>query len=91
MVDALEGVARSIEAGEATICPGEFGREAMEIAIALRESHRRGNVRIDLPLEDRSLKLIPQKGRFTPGKGRYWSRCQTVYGSQQHRNQTTMY
>ena len=57
MVDAIEGVALSIEAGEETICPGEFGREALEIAIALRESHRRGGVRVDLPLPDRSLRL----------------------------------
>lgn len=57
MVDAIEGVCLSIDAGEEQICPGEFGREALEIAIALRESHRRGHVRIDLPLEDRSLRL----------------------------------
>ncbi len=57
MVDAIEGVCRSIEAGKETICPGEFGREALEIAIALRESHRRGNVRVDLPLEDRGLRM----------------------------------
>ena len=57
MVDAIEGVCRSIEIGQEQICPGEFGREALEIAIALRESHRRGNVRVDLPLEDRSLRM----------------------------------
>ena len=57
MVDAIEGVCRSIEEGEERTCPGEFGREALEIAIAFRESHRRGHVRVDLPLEDRSLVL----------------------------------
>ena len=57
MVDAIEGVCRSIEEGEERTCPGEFGREALETAIALRESHRRGHVRVDLPLEDRSLAL----------------------------------
>ena len=57
MVDAIEGVCKSLEAGEERICPGEFGREALEIAIGLRESHRRGNVRVDLPLEDRSLRM----------------------------------
>lgn len=45
------------EIGQEQICPGEFGREALEIAIALRESHRRGNVRVDLPLDDRSLRM----------------------------------
>ena len=57
MVDAFEGVCRSIEAGEEKICPGEFGREALETVIALRESHRRGNVRVELPLEDRELRM----------------------------------
>jgi hypothetical protein len=31
------------------------GRDALEIAIAMRESHRRGGVRVDLPIEDRGL------------------------------------
>jgi predicted dehydrogenase len=57
VVDAIEGVARSIEAGVEEVCPGEFGREALEIGIAMRESHRRGGVRVDLPVEDRSLRL----------------------------------
>ena len=57
MVDAIEGVCRSIEEGEERTCPGEFGREALEIAIAMRESHRRGCVRVDLPLADRGLVL----------------------------------
>ena len=50
MVDA-------IEEGEERICPGEFGREALEIAIGLRESHRQGNGRVDLPLADRALRM----------------------------------
>ena len=57
MVDAIEGVARSIESGVEEICPGEFGREALEIGIAMRESHRLGGVRLDLPLGDRGLRL----------------------------------
>ncbi len=57
VVDAIEGVARSIDAGVDETCPGEFGREALEVAIAMRESHRRGGVRVELPLEDRSLRL----------------------------------
>lgn len=57
MVDAIESVCRSIESGREEICPGEFGREALEIGIAIRESHRRGNARVNLPLEDRSLRM----------------------------------
>ena len=54
-MDAIEQIARSIESGEETLCPGEFGRETFEVAIALRESHRRGGERVDLPLGDRDL------------------------------------
>ena len=39
------------------------GRQALEIAIALRESHRRGGVRVHLPLEDRSLKILSSEIR----------------------------
>ena len=57
MVDAIEGVARSIESGDEIICPGEFGREALEIAVSMRESHRLGGVQISLPIENRDLRL----------------------------------
>ncbi|MBV7338811.1 Gfo/Idh/MocA family oxidoreductase [Chloroflexi bacterium TSY] len=59
MVDAIEQICRCLDTGEEPLCPGEFGREALEIAIAMRESHRRGNVRVDLPIQDRSLKIEP--------------------------------
>ncbi len=39
------------------------GRQALEIAIALRESHRRGGVRVRLPLDDRSLKILSSEIR----------------------------
>lgn len=34
------------------------GRQALEIAIALRESHRQGGAKIRLPIEDRGLKIL---------------------------------
>lgn len=34
------------------------GHQALEIAVALRESHRRGGAKVELPLEDRSLKIL---------------------------------
>jgi predicted dehydrogenase len=36
-------------------CAGVDGLAALEIAVGLRESHRRGNCRVDLPNADRSL------------------------------------
>ena len=53
----MEGLAKNLDDGTEPLCPGEFGREALEIGIALRESHRRGGVRVELPLGDRSLEL----------------------------------
>ena len=35
-----------------------------ELAIAVRESHRRGIVKVELPLEDRELKIIPSARRY---------------------------
>ena len=51
--DAIE----CIESGKTPNCSGDMGRHLLEIAIAIRESHRLGNVRVDLPLADRSLAL----------------------------------
>ena len=39
-------------------CSGEDAREALEIAIAIRESERSGNQPVELPLADRSLQII---------------------------------
>ena len=47
----------AIETGESPKCSGEDGRAALEAAMALRESHRRGGVKVDLPLADRSLRI----------------------------------
>ncbi|MEM7129331.1 MAG: Gfo/Idh/MocA family oxidoreductase [Chloroflexota bacterium] len=55
---AIEGIVKNLDDGTEPLCPGEYGREALEIAIALRESHRRGGEKISLPLEDRSLKIL---------------------------------
>jgi len=57
MVDAIEQICRCLDSGEQPFCTGETGRETLEIAIALRESHRRRNGRVDLPLTDRTLKM----------------------------------
>ncbi|MDE2724734.1 MAG: hypothetical protein OXI59_15290, partial [Gemmatimonadota bacterium] len=55
---AIEGLVENLNEGTEPLCPGEFGREALEIAIALRESHRRGGEKMELPLEDRSLTIL---------------------------------
>lgn len=47
----------ALDAEKEPNCNGEAGRQALEIAIALRESHRRGGARVTLPLDDRTLRL----------------------------------
>lgn len=39
-------------------CSGEDGRAALEIAMAMRQSHRNGGKRVVLPLADRELRMI---------------------------------
>ena len=47
-------VTRAWKNGGEPRASGRRVRDAMEIETALNESHRRGNVRVDLPLPDRS-------------------------------------
>ena len=57
LVDALEN-------GTESPGSGENGRKVLELAIALRESHRKGHAPVRLPLEDRSLRIIPHPYRM---------------------------
>ncbi|MBM3933910.1 MAG: hypothetical protein FJ319_06355 [SAR202 cluster bacterium] len=45
-------------------CSGEDMRKALEIAIAFRESHRRGHAPVKLPIQDRSQKIVPVDRRL---------------------------
>ncbi|MCC6705877.1 MAG: Gfo/Idh/MocA family oxidoreductase [Thermomicrobiales bacterium] len=54
-VNAIYDLMACIESGGKPACSGDDAVKALEIAIALRESHRAGGKRIDLPLADRSL------------------------------------
>ena len=53
----LEDLISAMQTGDSPKCSGEDGRAALEIAIAMRESHRRGGFRVSLPLEDRTLRI----------------------------------
>jgi predicted dehydrogenase len=56
-VGQVKDIVACLEMGKTPNCPGEMGRHLLEIAIAIRESHRRGNTRVDLPLADRELRI----------------------------------
>lgn len=53
----MEDLVTAIEAGQPPRASGKDGLAALEIAIALRESHRRGGAKVSLPLVDRSLEI----------------------------------
>ena len=54
----IADLVNAVETGSDPRCSAEDGRKALEIAVALRESHRRGGRRIDLPVADRSLRIL---------------------------------
>ncbi len=60
-VNVLYDLMNCIETGEDSRCSGEDAREALEIAVAVRESHRKGGGRVDLPLGDRSLGIVSRE------------------------------
>ncbi len=53
----VEGLVQNLKDDSQPLCPGEFGREALETAIGLREPHRRGREKIELLLENRTLAI----------------------------------
>ena len=63
-LDTVQSVVDSLEKGIKPRCSGEDTLKSMEIIFAMRESHRRGFTAVKLPLEDRSLKMIPKNSRM---------------------------
>ena len=57
-LSVIADLVQAVETGSDPRCSAEDGRKALEIAIALRESHRQGGRRVDLPLADRSLQIL---------------------------------
>lgn len=62
LIEALEEIVKGIETGKPTSCTGEDGLKAVEIALAVHESHSKGNIPILLPLKNKTLAV---KSRFT--------------------------
>ena len=54
----IEDLVHCIDTGDEPRCSDLDGRQVLEVAIAMRESHRRGGIRVDLPLADRSLQIL---------------------------------
>ena len=55
---SIDNVIECIDSGAEPRVSGRRVRNAMEIQIAMGESHRSGGARVDLPLQDRSLGMV---------------------------------
>ena len=60
-VNAVYDLIDCIETGGTPKCTGDDAREALELGIATRESHELGGRRVELPLADRSLRIVPRE------------------------------
>jgi predicted dehydrogenase len=56
-LNAVDDIIEAIEQGRPTRCTMRDGRAALEIAMALRDSHRRGGERVCLPFEDLEARI----------------------------------
>ena len=61
---AVRDFVEVIETGKRPNATGEDGVAHLEAILGMRESHRRGGVRVELPLADRSLGILSSEVRF---------------------------
>jgi predicted dehydrogenase len=67
LTGSIRSFLAAVETGSELAVSGHDLRQALEVAIAARESARLGTVPLKLPLEDRSLSLYPQPYRWSGG------------------------
>ena len=60
----VQSIVDALDNGTPPACPGSVMRDALEVAIAFRESHRREHTPVHLPLKDRSLRIVPKDARM---------------------------
>ena len=70
--DVVERLMRAFDSGKEAQCSGHDYRQALEIAVALKLSAERNHERIHLPLEDRSLRILPHPYRQHGGDVAGW-------------------
>ena len=67
LTSSIRSFIAAVETGEELAVSGHDLRQALEVAIAARESARLGTVPVKLPLQDRSLSLYPRPYRWSGG------------------------
>ena len=68
----IEWLMQAFDTGVEVLNSGHGYRQALEIAIALKHSAQCGHQRISLPLEDRSLRIVPHPYRLKGGDVAGW-------------------
>ena len=71
-VSAIERLMQAVDIGSEAICSGHDYRQALEIAVALKQSAQADHQRIFLPIEDRSLGIVPHPYRLRGGDIAGW-------------------
>jgi len=71
-VSAIERLMRAIDMGSEAVCSGHDYRQALEIAVALKKSAQANHQRVPLPVEDRSLGVVPHPYRLKGGDVAGW-------------------
>ena len=71
LMGMVQSIVDSLEKGIEPRCSGQTQHKSLEITIAMRESARQGHNAVKLPLEDRSLTLMPEKYRWMNKKELY--------------------
>lgn len=64
VMNGIQSIIDSIEKGVEPLCGGDDMRKVLEIAIALRQSHREDHKPVKIPLQNRTLKIIPSIRRL---------------------------
>ena len=71
-ISTIERLMRAYDTGEEPLSSGHDFRQALEIAIAIKQSAHGDHRRISLPLEDRNVRLLPHPYRLTGGDVAGW-------------------
>jgi len=80
MTESISDVVESLDTGKPLeITTGDDLRHALEIAVAIRESARRGSAPVKLPIEDRNIMMYPAVWR--------WHYSKDVFGAEWYREQ----
>ncbi len=62
---SIDALVEAMDTGKPPeLTTGDDLRHSLGIAVALRESARKGSVPVKLPIEDRSIEMYPQRGRW---------------------------